>query len=147
MDDNPDTTRHLRQHALAKGVSTERMVFSPRVSHEQFKAQLSLADVFLDTYPYNCGSTSKDVIDAGVPLVTLRGRTQVARMGASMLRSLGLNELIAHDWATYQDPVKRLASGELKVDVRAQAQTHLPLAIPRLVCSLERGLRELQSLA
>ena len=147
MDDNPDTTRHLRQHALAKGVSTERMVFSPRVSHEQFKAQLSLADVFLDTYPYNCGSTSKDVIDAGVPLVTLRGRTQVARMGASMLRSLGLNELIAHDWATYQDTVKRLASGELKVDVRAQAQTHLPLAIPRLVRSLERGLRELQSLA
>jgi predicted O-linked N-acetylglucosamine transferase (SPINDLY family) len=145
MDDNPDTTRHLKNHALSKGISIERMVFTPRVSHAQFRAQLSLADVFLDTYPYNCGSTSKDVIDAGVPLVTLQGQSQVSRMGASMLKSLGLHALVAEDWPSYQDIVKRLASAELKVDVRAQAQTHLPLAIPRLVRSLERGLVEFQT--
>jgi len=144
MDDNPDTTRHLKQQALAKGIANDRMVFTPRVSHEKFRAQLCLANVFLDTYPYNCGSTSKDVIDAGVPLVTLRGRTQVSRMGSSMLKSLGLHALVANDWNEYQNTVKRLALGELKVDVRSHAQNHASQAIVRLVRSLERGLRELQ---
>lgn len=140
MDDNADTTRHLKNFAASKQIDLQRLVFSPRVGHEVFRARLGLADVFLDTYPYNCGSTSKDVIDAGVPLVTLCGNSMVSRMGASMLNALDLPQLIAHDMAQYQDIVLQLARGQLQVDIRAQAAQHLPHAVKRMVRSLEQGL-------
>jgi predicted O-linked N-acetylglucosamine transferase (SPINDLY family) len=110
-----------------------------------FRARLGLADVFLDTYPYNCGSTSKDVIDAGVPLVTLRGKSMVSRMGASLLTTLELPQLIAHDMAQYKDIVLQLAQGTLQVDIKAQAMKHLPQAVTRMVRSLEHGLQELHA--
>lgn len=143
MDDNADTTRHLKTHAQHAGVESHRLIFTPRVGHEIFRQQLTLADVFLDTYPYNCGSTSKDVIDAGVPLVTREGTSMVSRMGASLLRALHLPQLIASDWASYKEIVTQLATGQLKVDMHRQATTHLSTALPRMVRSLERGLLEL----
>lgn len=140
MDDNADTTRHLKNFAASQKIDLQRLVFSPRVGHDVFRARLGLADVFLDTYPYNCGSTSKDVIDAGVPLVTLCGNSMVSRMGASILTTLELPQLIAHDMAQYQDIVLQLARGQLRVDIRAQAAQHLPHAVKRMVHSLEQGL-------
>ena len=143
MDDNTDTTNHLKRHAREFGVESHRLVFTPRVGHELFRQQLTLANVFLDTYPYNCGSTSKDVIDAGVPFVTLEGRSMVSRMGASLLRTLNLPQLIAKDWTAYTDIVTQLATGQLKVDMRAQASHELPHALHRMVRSLESGLLQL----
>ena len=140
MDDNADTTRHLKNYAAAKQIDLGRLVFSPRVGHDVFRARLGLADVFLDTYPYNCGSTSKDVIDAGVPLVTLCGKSMVSRMGASLLTTLELPQLIAHDMAQYKDIVLQLAQGKLRVDIQAQAAKHLPQAVKRMVSSMEQGL-------
>jgi len=145
MDDNADTTRHLKNHAAARHIDLQRLVFSPRVGHDVFRARLGLADVFLDTYPYNCGSTSKDVIDAGVPLVTLRGKSMVSRMGASLLTTLELPQLIAHDMAQYKDIVLQLAQGTLQVDIKAQSMKHLPQAVTRMVRSLEHGLQELHA--
>ena len=140
MDDNADTTRHLKNYAAAKQIDLGRLVFSPRVGHDVFRARLGLADVFLDTYPYNCGSTSKDVIDAGVPLVTLCGKSMVSRLGASLLTTLELPQLIAHDMAQYKDIVLQLAQGKLRVDIQAQAAKHLPQAVKRMVSSMEQGL-------
>ena len=140
MDDNADTTRHLKNHATSKHIDLQRLVFSPRIGHDVFRARLGLADVFLDTYPYNCGSTSKDVIDAGVPLVTLCGKSMVSRMGASLLTTLELPQLIAHDLTQYKDIVMELAQGTLRVDIKAQADKHLPHAVTRMVRSLEQGL-------
>ena len=54
-----------------------------------------LADVYVDTYPYNAGSTARDVLDARVPLVTLAGRTPVARMAGGLLHAAGLDDLVA----------------------------------------------------
>jgi hypothetical protein len=58
----------LSARAAEAGVDVSRIHFSPRTTHSEFCGRLKLADVFLDTYPYNCGSTSNDVINAGIPL-------------------------------------------------------------------------------
>jgi hypothetical protein len=61
-------------------------------------------------------------------------------MGASLLTTLELPQLIAHDMAQYKDIVLQLAQGKLRVDIQAQAAKHLPQAVKRMVRSLEQGL-------
>jgi predicted O-linked N-acetylglucosamine transferase (SPINDLY family) len=77
--------------------------FSPRTSYQDYLARLQVADVFLDSYPYNCGSTTHDVLNCSLPMVTLSGKTMVSRMGRSMLSALGLHELIANNFSEYVD--------------------------------------------
>lgn len=109
IDDNAVTTRNLRAAAVAHGVDPARLVFAPRCAPSRFRAQLRLADVYLDTYPYNCGSTSNDVVNAGVPLVSRYGQTLVSRMGLSILTELGQADLAVPSFAAYEDKVLEVA--------------------------------------
>lgn len=109
IDDNTVTTANLRAEAARAGVDPARLVFSERIDHPRFCAQLRLADVYLDTYPYNCGSTSRDVIAAGVPMVTLYGPTMVSRMGLSLLHSLGCGGMAVSSLADYEDKVVEIS--------------------------------------
>ena len=102
IDDNAATTRNLREYATSKNADVKRIVFSPRTSHSEYLAKLALADVFLDTFPYNCGSTSNDVISAGVPLLTMQGNTMVSKMGSSILNSSQLVNTIADSYENYK---------------------------------------------
>lgn len=89
IDDNLMTTENLKNHAKMVDADFSRIVFSKRTGHKEFCARLKLCDVYLDTYPYNCGSTSNDVIRSGVPLITKYGKTMVSRMGLSISSSVG----------------------------------------------------------
>ena len=109
IDDNPTTTANLKAHAVAANADLHRIHFTPRTTHIEYRAKLRLADVFLDTFPYNCGSTTNDVVQAGVPIVTMSGRTLVSRMGGSILQSLGLSQLIAANLADYKTKIAELA--------------------------------------
>jgi predicted O-linked N-acetylglucosamine transferase (SPINDLY family) len=102
IDDNAATTRNLREYATSKKADVNRIVFSPRTAHSEYLAKLALADVFLDTFPYNCGSTSNDVISAGVPLLTMQGNTMVSKMGSSILNSSQLANTIADSFENYK---------------------------------------------
>jgi predicted O-linked N-acetylglucosamine transferase (SPINDLY family) len=108
IDDNEVGTRNLRAQAVQMGVSEERLFFMGRTTHVQFCARLKLADIYLDTYPYNCGSTSNDVIAAGLPLVTRYGKTMVSRMGLSLLTSVHRAETACQTLAEYEDKVLEL---------------------------------------
>ncbi len=125
IDDNQASTTNLRAQAVAQGVDADRLVFTPRTSHTEFCARLKLADVYLDTYPYNCGSTTNDVIHAGVPLVTMYGKTLVSRMGLSVMTSLNAASNATRSYAEYEDKVVELSikkkAGHLPA-VTAQAQ-------------------------
>ena len=112
IDDNSATTRQLTQYALDHNADINRIVFTPRLAHNEYQARLQLADIFLDNSPYNCGSTSRDVLNAGVPLVTLSGKTMVSRMGGSILKNLGLPELIGYTSIEYIDICVRLSEDE-----------------------------------
>jgi len=109
MDDNPVTTRQLTEHAQRHGADLNRIVFTPRATHIEYQARLKLADIFLDNFPYNCGSTTRDVLNAGVPLVTLSGKTMISRMGGSILSNIGLSELISYTPDDYADICIRLS--------------------------------------
>ncbi|BDU57535.1 O-linked acetylglucosamine transferase [Limnohabitans sp. MORI2] len=109
LDDNPSATRELKKHIAAHGIELERVVFTQRTSHVQYRTRMQLADVFLDTTPYNSGSTARDVIDSGLPMVTLSGRTCVSRMAGSLLHAAGLDDLITYSHADYENLVVDLA--------------------------------------
>jgi predicted O-linked N-acetylglucosamine transferase (SPINDLY family) len=143
VDDNDLATKNLKQYALRQGLGEEKIKFTPRVSPAQFRQQLKLVDVFLDTYPYNCGSTSNDVIAAGTPMVTLSGRTMVSRMGGSILQALGMSEWIATDAAQYQAIVMKLAQRKRVESLRYNKDAEIKVCLQRMVRSLERGLRDL----
>ena len=101
IDDNPTTTANIRKHATSSNANLSRIVFTPRAAHSEYKAKLRMADVFLDNFPYNCGSTTNDAINAGLPLVTLSGKTLVSRMGKSVLSSFGVSELVTETSKQY----------------------------------------------
>jgi predicted O-linked N-acetylglucosamine transferase (SPINDLY family) len=103
--------RNLHREASTRGVSPDRLVFAARVSApEDHLARLRLADLFLDTYPYNAHSTAADALAAGVPIVTCRGRSFASRVCASLLRASGVTDLVTDSLAAYYDLGHALAT-------------------------------------
>jgi len=109
LDENPTATANLRAFAAARGIAAERLVFAPRATVANYRAQLPLADLFLDNHPYNAGSTANDVLWAGTPMLTLSGKTFVSRMGGSLLTALGLPELVTYSHLQYEELAISLA--------------------------------------
>lgn len=120
--------RNLRAEAQARGVSSDRLVFAPKVALADHLARHRLADLFLDTSPYNAHTTASDALWAGLPLVTCAGQGFAARVAASLLSAVELPELITNDLQAYEalamelarDP-ERLAA--LKGKLEAQLKT------------------------
>lgn len=99
----------LRREAQARGIEIDRLIFAPTVRPGVHLARLGLADLVLDTLPYNAHTTASDALWAGVPMVTCRGKTFAGRVGASLLTAIGLPELIAEDLTAYETFALRLA--------------------------------------
>jgi predicted O-linked N-acetylglucosamine transferase (SPINDLY family) len=107
---NPAAIRNLRREAQAQGVAQERILFAPFVgAAAEHLARLRLADLFLDTLPYNAHATACDALWAGVPLLTLQGASFAGRVGASLLSAVGLPELIAQSPSEYEAVALKLA--------------------------------------
>jgi predicted O-linked N-acetylglucosamine transferase (SPINDLY family) len=100
---------NLRREAERHGVAGDRLVFGERRPLEEHLARLPLADLFLDSLPYNAHTTASDALWAGVPLLTRRGQTFAGRVAASLLTAVGLPELITEDWDAYEALALRLA--------------------------------------
>jgi predicted O-linked N-acetylglucosamine transferase (SPINDLY family) len=101
---------NLRQFAAEHGVATERLIFAPWADHDRHLARLIHADIALDTQFYNGHATTSDAIWTRVPVVTIEGQHFASRVSASILRVVGLNQLVASDLAEYRDLVLRLAN-------------------------------------
>jgi predicted O-linked N-acetylglucosamine transferase (SPINDLY family) len=100
---------NLRREAQARGVDPERVVFAARRPLAEYQACYRLADLFLDTLPYNAGATASDALWAGLPVLTCAGETCVSRMAGSLLHAMGLPELVTTSLAEYETEVLRLA--------------------------------------
>jgi predicted O-linked N-acetylglucosamine transferase (SPINDLY family) len=101
---------NLQREAAARGVAAERIMFGKRVGVADYLARYTACDLFLDTLPYNGGTTANDVLWMSLPLLTVMGETMTGRMAASLLHSMGLDELIASDWADYEARAIALAT-------------------------------------
>lgn len=92
---------NLLKETQKRGIAPERVVFAERKPLAEHRARLALADIALDTHPYNSGATASDTLRAGVPLVTYLGETFVSRMAGSLLHALEMPELCAASRADY----------------------------------------------
>ncbi len=106
----PETQDNLRREAAARGVDASQVVFGGALPQAQHLARLRLADVFLDTWPYNAHTTGSDALWAGLPLLTCTGATFASRVGASLLQAVGLPELVTDNFADYEALAYRLAT-------------------------------------
>ena len=94
---------NLGRHAARMGVDPQRIVFAPALPQRaDHLARQRLADLFLDTLPYNAHTSASDALFAGLPVLTATGPTFVGRVAASMLHAIGLPELIAKDLEEYE---------------------------------------------
>src|SRR5262249_23908036 len=100
---------NLRREAAARGVDPSRLVFAPLRDHPDHLARLTLADLFLDTLPYNAHTTASDALWAGLPVVTCLGETFAGRVAGSLLRAVGLAELITTSLGDYEALALKLA--------------------------------------
>ena len=94
IDDNPESRAALTARWLARGLAADRLIFAPRVDPGRYRARLALADLFVDTAPYNAGTIASDALRMGLPLLTLQGSTFAARMASSLLTAIGLDDCI-----------------------------------------------------
>ena len=102
--------RNLRSEAVARGVDAGRLIFAPQMSLPEHQARVRLADLFLDTLPYNAGTTASDMLWAGLPVLTRIGDTFVGRMAASLLNAIRLPELITTTTESYEQMAINLAT-------------------------------------
>jgi predicted O-linked N-acetylglucosamine transferase (SPINDLY family) len=100
---------NLCREAKARGVDPERLVFAPKAPPDHHLARLRLADLFLDTLPYNAHVTASDALWAGLPVLTCAGETFASRVAGSLLKAVGLPELITYSLADYEARAVHLA--------------------------------------
>ena len=113
---DPIAARNLQHEASAAGVDAERLVFAARCpSSAEHLARHRLADLFLDTMPYNAHTTASDALWAGLPVLTLAGDTFASRVAASLLNTVGLSELITHSLDEYETAAAALATDRARL--------------------------------
>jgi protein O-GlcNAc transferase len=109
LEDNAAVRVNLRREAEARGVSGSRLVFARRTTPPEHLARQRLADLFLDTLPYNAHTTASDALWVGLPMVTTPGSTFAGRVATSLLTAVGLPELIAPSLEAYEALALKLA--------------------------------------
>ena len=102
LADNPFAQANLSRVAVEEGVAPERLVFAPRAQPADYLARFTLADLFLDTFPYNAGTTASDCLWMGTPILTRSGKTYISRMAGSLLTAVGLPDLITTTLDEYE---------------------------------------------
>jgi predicted O-linked N-acetylglucosamine transferase (SPINDLY family) len=110
IEDNPLASEHLRQLALEHKIDPVRLVFAQRLPLAEHLARHRLADLFLDTLPYNAHTRASDALWAGLPVLTCIGESFAGRVAASLLMAIGLPELITLNQAEYQQLAITLAN-------------------------------------
>lgn len=143
LADNKWARDNMVAEAKRLGVDPDRLIFATRVSPQDYLARYRIADLFLDTFPFNGGTTANDALFMGLPIVTLSGRTFASRMAGSLLRSVGLSELITTNLADYEKLAVRVGSDRgYHADVKARLALNLKTSrafdIPAQVGEVEK---------
>jgi predicted O-linked N-acetylglucosamine transferase (SPINDLY family) len=109
FESSPEAACNLRAEAARRGVDPARLVFAPLVPLPEHLARHRLADLFLDTLPYNAHTTASDALWTGLPILTCLGTTFPGRVAASLLHALGVPELITASLEAYEALALKLA--------------------------------------
>ena len=101
---------NIKAEAVRRGVDSQRLVFGGRLPVSEYLARYRVADLFLDTSPYNAGTTASDALWVGLPVVTVVGETFAGRLAASLLNAIDLPELVCNTQEEYEQLAVYLAT-------------------------------------
>jgi predicted O-linked N-acetylglucosamine transferase (SPINDLY family) len=110
LSDSPAAETNLKKEASSRGIDANRLIFAERFPLPDHLARHQLADLFLDTLPHNAHTTASDALWAGLPVLTRIGETFAGRVAASLLRAVGLPELITRTGEEYEQLAITLAT-------------------------------------
>ena len=138
---------NLRKEAAARGIDPTRLVFAPKLPHSEHLARHRHADLFIDTFNYNAHTTASDALWAGLPVVTKQGKQFAARVAASLLKAVGLPELITETERQYEQLILELAENHEQLrSIKAKLKENrlkMPLFNTELYTqNFEKGLTE-----
>lgn len=125
LGEDPIARENLRREAVARSVAAERIVFAPQVPADEHLARYQLADLFLDTLPYNAHTTTSDALWAGLPVLTCLGTAFPGRVAASLLNAVGLPELVTRSLDEYEGLALRITHDSgLRAALRRKLAAH-----------------------
>jgi predicted O-linked N-acetylglucosamine transferase (SPINDLY family) len=127
---NATAIKNLKAEAVKQGVQEHRLIFSERMpSIEEHLNRIQLADLFLDTLPFNAHTTASDALRMGLPVLTRMGESFASRVAASLLNAVNLPELVAANSADYEALAIELATQPDKLAaIKTKLLTNLPTA-------------------
>ena len=123
--------RNIHKEGERRGIDSRRIVFGEKLVFEEYLARFRAVDLFLDTLPYNAGTTASDALWAGLPVLTCMGQAFAGRVAASLLTAINLPELITSTPAQYEE-----LAVELATNPRMMAHIRQKLAANRLAAPL-----------
>lgn len=112
---NDSAAKNLKNEAVLRGVDPNRLIFASFVPIAEHLKRIQLADLFLDTYPYNAHTTASDALRVGLPIVTMTGESFASRVAGSLLETVGLSELITTSLTDYEYLSIELATNAEKI--------------------------------
>ena len=98
------------EEAKKRGVNDNRIIIASFMPNDEHLKRITLADIFLDTFPYNAHTTASDAVRMGVPIITLTGNSFHSRVGASILKTINMEDLITYKKKDYEDLAIELGS-------------------------------------
>jgi len=110
------TKENLTKEITLRGVDSKRLIFGDRLARPEYLARYRVADLFLDTCPYNAGTTASDALRMGLPVLTLKGNSYPSRMAASIVNAVNLSELITTSYEEYESLAIELAMNPKKLN-------------------------------
>lgn len=139
---------NLRKEAQQRGIDPQRLIFAPRVPIDQHLARQTLADLFLDTLPYNAHTTTSDALWVGLPVLTCAGTTFASRVAGSLLHAAGLPELVTYSLEHYAAMAQELAADPARLAAMREHLRHtrdtMPLFdTPRFARNLEQAYQHM----
>ena len=112
---NPTIQHNLIKEAKARGIDPSRLIFASRIAYDKYLARFRVADLFLDTLPFNAGTTASDCLWAGLPVLTTLGDAFAGRMAGSLLMAMQLPELVANTLEEYENKAVGLAQDPARI--------------------------------
>ena len=148
LADNPFAQANLTRVAVEEGIAPERLVFAGRAQPADYLARFALADLFLDTFPYNAGTTASDCLWMGTPILTRSGRTYISRMAGSLLTAVGLPDLITTTIEEYEQRAVQIGNqparaASYKRYLAEHGRSSALFDIPAIVRDIEREFERL----
>ena len=110
LECNAWAKENLRREAQLREIDAKRLIFAPRVPIGDHLARHTLADLFIDTLPYNAHTTCSDALWVGLPVLTCAGETFASRVAGSLLKAVNLPELITYSLEEYELRALQLAN-------------------------------------